>query len=373
MIGLIHAYSRTNPGDGLLVDLSLRRLNRIGVTQQDVLLVALDSASFPDFPRSVNVGTVTRDASLALAPAAHRSASLIVSALARRPFGPIARKLARCSALVGVGGGYLRSPDARSSVGALLNHVPQLLFSSRTDVPSLYLPQSIGPLRGPVGRIIARSFRKIDAICVRDPWSETELENLPQLHRFPDLAALDIADCWQEVVGSRTTVGHRVGIAARWVPHATGYESHLQSLSSRLGEEAVWVVHTSGDTAESDSAHYGRLGIDSAGELREMLKRRSLALLVSVRLHGALMAIREGVPAIHLAYDRKGPAVFQDLGLSEWCFDIRALEDAALHAAVDSLRSNPDAYWDQLTKRIPGLEQLSAQLDQLINATLNPK
>lgn len=368
MIGIIHAYSRTNAGDGLLVDLTLERLSRLGVGLDAVQLVTLDPDSFPEVPRRVAMGTRTRGMSGELIPATARALGLTASTLSRRPLGP-GRALAGCDALVAVGGGYLRSVDVTSSAGTLLNHLPQVLAAGRTRAPSIYLPQSVGPLRGPIGRAVARGLRNVDAVCVRDKWSLADLAGLKNVHRVPDLAVLDVAERWDsiETIGSE---GH-VGIVARQVGHAAGYETHLRNLSERLGDRASWAVQTAGDPTKSDGEHYRRLGVEPGGSLSGMLEQRRLSVVVSVRLHGALMALEAGVPAIHLAYDRKGPAAFADLGLDDWCFDVRSVDPEALDAAVDGLLDNAEPYWDQVAKNVPALQVASVDLDDLLAATVS--
>jgi polysaccharide pyruvyl transferase WcaK-like protein len=117
--------------------------------------------------------------------------------------------------------------------------------------------------------------------------------------------------------------------------------------------------------------HYERLGVAAGGGLAEMLARPGeLSVVVSVRLHGALMAIEAGVPAVHLAYDRKGPAAFGDLGLDDWCFDVRHLDADALRAAVAGLRADPAPYWERLAKHVPALRTQSSQLDELVAQAL---
>jgi polysaccharide pyruvyl transferase WcaK-like protein len=368
MIGLIHNYSRTNPGCSALTDLTLQRLGQIGVTHDDVVLVALHPDSFSEFPRRLKIGARGRSLAPELVPAAGRAVALSTSALLRRSVGRLAHELADCDAMVAVGGGYLRSVDAISSAGTLLNHLPQLLFAGRAEGPSLYFPQTVGPLRGPVGRAVARGVQGVDAVCVRDPWSEVELGGLPNVHRIPDLLVLQIADQWDEI--ERVDSTGRVAVSARQVHHIRDYERHLASVARRLGDRAVWAVHATGHRARSDAVHYERLGIAPSGGLVEMLEGRQLSVVISVRLHGALMALAAGVPAIHLAYDRKGPGAFGDLGLDEWCFDIRSLDPGALNAAVDKLLSDPQPYWDRVAEQVPSLRAASAELDALVRTTL---
>ena len=45
-------------------------------------------------------------------------------------------------------------------------------------------------------------------------------------------------------------------------------------------------------------------------------------LMIGMRLHSALIALRTGVPAIHLAYTLKGRDIYDDLGLADWAFDV---------------------------------------------------
>jgi polysaccharide pyruvyl transferase WcaK-like protein len=159
-------------------------------------------------------------------------------------------------------------------------------------------------------------------------------------------------------------------LVARQVGHAAGYEDHLRTLADKLGDRAVWAVQTAGDRTKSDAVHYERHGITPGGSLVELLASRALSAVVSVRLHGALMALRAGVPAIHLAYDRKGPAAFADLGLDEWCYDVRELERVDLGAAVSALAEHASIYWERLDARTERLRCASEELDELIGATL---
>ena len=368
MIGILHAYSRTNSGDGLLVDLTLERLARCGVDTTDVVLVALDPDSFPEVPHRAGIGTRGRGLAWELVPAAGRAAALGASAALRRPLGALAHELDRCDALVAVGGGYLRAVDLTSSVGTAINHLPQLVAAARGRVPSLYLPQSVGPLVGPVGAAVRRGLAQIDAVCVRDPSSETELAGLGGVHRIPDLAVLDMAERSDEI--DRVPRGARVGFVARQVGHAAGYEQEVRAVADALGERAVWAVQTAGDRTKSDAVHYQRLGLTAGGALVDLLSQRELSVVVSVRLHGALMALAAGVPAVHIAYDRKGPATFADLGLEDWCLDVRTLDRTWLRAAIDEVAADADVYWDRFAARAGALVESSRHLDDLVRATV---
>jgi polysaccharide pyruvyl transferase WcaK-like protein len=69
-----------------------------------------------------------------------------------------------------------------------------------------------------------------------------------------------------------------------------------------------------------------------------------LDLMIGMRLHSALIALRYGVPAINISYTLKGAAILKHLGLSENVVDIpHFLESPQLvfERAVSILRNLP--------------------------------
>ncbi|MEQ1788420.1 MAG: polysaccharide pyruvyl transferase family protein, partial [Acidimicrobiales bacterium] len=260
MIGVLHAYSRANAGDGLLVDLTLERLARQGVALDDVLLVALDPASFTGLPHRVGVGTPGRSLDRRALRAAGQGARLLGSALARRPGGGLARALGDCTAFVAVGGGYLRTPDRMSSFGTALNHVPQLALAARSERPSLYLPQSIGPLRGPVGAAVRRLLTDVDQVCVRDDQSATELAGNPGVRRVPDLAVLHLAE-QPPVEPAPSGPGRVIALVGRALDDLPDAGARLAALADALPGPVAYAVQAVGDEQKSDAAFYARAGL----------------------------------------------------------------------------------------------------------------
>ena len=239
MVALIHAYSRRNAGDGLLVDLSLEQLRRAGVRAEECEVFALDAASFSDLPHVHQVGVPGRRLSPGMIPA---GAQLVASGLegatrGRVRIGRLADVLARAEAIVAVGGGYLRTGTLVSSIGTLLNHVPQLATASRSNAPTLYLPQSIGPLRGPVGGLVARLLQRIDLVCVRDDRSRDELRR--HLRR----SAFRISQSCISESSSRLSTTSRYGgpvvLVGRALTNGRPYEERLLALAERLGDVAL--------------------------------------------------------------------------------------------------------------------------------------
>lgn len=372
MIAVVHAFSRANAGDSLLVDLTLDRLERAGVPRDRCRVFAMEPDTFTDLPSVVGVpGEPSGKPTLA----ALRAAGLLLRAappLGRRTGGsPVLRALAGAEAIVAVGGGYLRAGTTVNSVGVALNHLPALLAAGASPAPSLYLPQSIGPLRGPVGWAIRRALRRVDVVCARDDRTVSDLAGLPNVHRIPDLAVLELADRLPDLSdepleGPVVLVGRRVD-----GPRADGAAQSLRRLGDEL--EATWAVQADVGGARSDARFYEELGVGPRPSLREVLASSPRGVVVSVRLHGALQALLAGWPAIHLSYQRKGWAAYGDLGLRALVHSAFDVPEAAVLDQVRSLRAGREPFWELIHARRPELVAASRSLDRLLLATITPR
>lgn len=369
MIAVLHAYSRTNAGDGLLVDLTLARLGRLGVKSDECVVVALDPTSFADLPTVIKAGTAGRSVDAELAAAGVRAAGVALSTVApRMARGRLAQALREADAFVAVGGGYLRTGTRVNAIGTGVNHLPQLLAASRSAAPSVYLPQSVGPLAGPIGRLVATALGGIGVVHVRDDRSRDELAELGNVERTPDLAVLDLAERAARA-RPRDASGPPV-IVARDLGDPPGYHEALHALAHQLGD-AVWGVQTEGAEAKSDRAFYERIGVEPAGRVEELLASGAVGPVVSVRLHGAMQALLAGLPAIHLGYERKSTGAYRDLGLEPWLHPARRFDAALVASQVDELRADASAYWERFTSRRPALCAASAALDRSVASVLD--
>lgn len=371
MIALVHAYSRHNAGDGLLIDLTLEHLRRVGVPREDCELFALDASSFHDFPSVHQVGVAGRKPSPQMVVAAGQLAAAAASVATggRVDLGQVSRRLREADAIVGVAGGYLRAGDATSSLGTLLNHVPQLGLAARSRVPTVYMPQSIGPLRGPVGALVRRLLGTIDLVCVRDEVSQRELAGGGRLARYPDLVALHLAE---QLEGLELSEGGRSGpviLVGRTLNAGGDYVRRLVALAERLSP-VIWAVQAEGGGGKSDRLFYRRVGVTDDGSRTDVVGRHPDAVVVSVRLHGALQSLLEGVPAVHLSYQRKGWSAYADLGLEEFVHDARRFDPHEVARQVEGLRRAPEVFWERVVERRPGLLERSDELTTEIGRVL---
>lgn len=365
MILLLHAYSRNNSGDGLLVDLSLRLIEKVAEPGEELVVVASDSASFGDLHQVVQVPATDRclggriqgtvDALRAVAPK-----------LVPAPLGSMDRLAGKARLVLGVGGGYLRAGHLIEATKTALTHLPQLAAAARAKAPSVYLPQSIGPLRGPVGTALRRQLEGVDHVFVRDDTTLSELGEALNVERFPDLAVLAVGETPPKHGADSSGP---VVIVARELRQANTYEASLRQLG-RAFPDAIWAVQSEG-RRNNDPAFYAALGLTGATRsLKEVVRSEPTGVIISVRLHGAIESILAGWPAVHLSYERKGQGAYADLRLSPFVHDARRIDTDLVVDQVHALRADTSAYWAQVDVARSALQADYTRLAQEIRALL---
>lgn len=362
MIAVTHAFSRKNAGDGLLVDLTLELLAEAGIPASQCRVLALDAPSFADLPQAVEVPGE---------PRAQFSASLVGAALELLRAGGgevglgggrVSRMLADARGVVAVGGGYLVADSVVRSGGVLLNHLPQILAAGRAAMPSIYLPQSIGPLRGLAGELTRRALSRIDVIYARDDETLAELQGVTTVRRCPDLAVLSLARRCQAIRTRASSLAPGpVLLVARNLPGAREYRARLRELAGHL-DSPLWPVQADVDGSRSDRHFIERLGMPAAGRLASLLEREVPGVVVSVRLHGAIESLLAGWPAIHLCYERKGWGAYQDLGLEAWAHDARRFDPRLVAEQAHALRADPSPMFEQIENRAAKLRAKRREL-----------
>lgn len=361
-VTVLHAFSRHNAGDGLLVDLTYEVLADAGVDRSQIAMLALDAASFPEFAAVIEApGEPTASISGRLVEAAMQWAASAAG------LDRVRRQLAGSRALVAVGGGYLVADSPKRQAGLLLNHLAQLRAAAAHSGPTIYLPQSIGPLAGLARRPTRAALARIDRVWVRDDVTLAEL-GLPNVRRCADLAVLKLA---QDFAPPRRALdaGPPV-IVARDLPDCGDYHARLSALRAAL-PEAQWAVQADIPGPRSDRAFYQRRGWSDHGTLAAVLETQT-GPVVSVRLHGALSALLAGRPAIHLSYERKGWGAYEDLGLGEWVHDARSFDPAIVARQVDELARDANRFWDCVARAKAEIIAMRAELVADLSRRIGP-
>lgn len=337
MILLIHCYSRNNAGDGLLVDLAIDLLRDAGARSEEITILALDAPSFTDSVRAVQL------------PWAQRSPLKAIRGLSPTRVSRVTRLFHDAQLIVAVGGGYMRFGNPKESLKTSLAHLPQLILAARSKTPCIYLPQSIGPAPRLLAALLKRMLMRIDQVYVRDDLSRRLLSDLPQVTRTADMAALSLP-AGDTPAQTQFPPSHGTGVAivARALPGAS--HRYLRSLRQleQLIPDCHWLTQSAG-RGNDDVAFMDRLGVSPRDTLANALRSpHKPAVVVSVRLHGALQAIRSGVPAVHLSYERKGFGAFSDLGLDNFVFPARRFDPSSVADATLRLIRDPAPYWDSV-------------------------
>lgn len=363
MIVILHAFSRKNAGDGLLVDLTLRVLEQAGVPGPYRVL-ALDPSSFPELTDVRRVpGEPRARPSPALVGATLEVLRSAGSEVVPGPHGVVERLLKDARGIIAVGGGYLVADSVVRQGGVLLNHLAQILAAGRSKAPSIYLPQSIGPLQGPIGALTRAALSRVDVLYARDDETFAELRGLTEVRRCPDLAVLRLAEELERI--TRPT-GHPAAanrgptlLVPRELPHAPGYHDRLRALGRAVtpltSTPPVWTVQADVDGPRSDRRFLQTLGVSDGGNLGDRLRSDHPGVVVSVRLHGAIASLLAGWPAIHLSYERKGWGAYQDLGLDEWVHDARSFDVEKVRDQAAALHADPSPLFDRIEARLPAL------------------
>lgn len=367
MILVIHAYSRGNSGDGLLVDLTLEALSK-SVGDQPIVIAAMDPESFSDLPDVVpsafGVGGTwgrIRSASVLLAKV------VAYRALGQRfRLGRLSDLMDQAQLIVAVGGGYMRASNCFEGLKTTVAHSSVALAARWSGKPTVYLPQSVGPFRGPLGDTVRDALSEISCLLLRDDRSISECGKTRGVERIPDLAVIKLAGGAEP--SAFPSQYSQIYLVARELDKSpAARERYLRDLN-RLRERLPHArpVVQSNVRGNDDAAYYRRIGWgDDLPTLKEAIAKDGRGVVISVRLHGALQSLISGCPAVHLSYERKGFGAYEDLGVSEYVhcatgFDADLVADQALALCQDAA-----PFWGAIsnaTGRIRAAEQKMLQL-----------
>jgi polysaccharide pyruvyl transferase WcaK-like protein len=370
---LLHAYSSKNSGDGLLVDLSINLLKlALGDTTR-ISIIAADPASFSQY-RDVYSAPVLADSGFARV--AEAAAGLILPIGSNGRARELLRTLDSADLVVGVGGGYLRARNCKEVVKLEAGHLLQMRAACVSGKPVLYLPQSIGPAMPaePLRSRLVGMLGTFSAVFVRDDRSAAFLAENPNTQRVPDLAVLNFerhsVEIMRRAEKATPKVAH-VAFVLRKAPSWTArqrerYQAATRQLIRRLGQTCriSFAVQSTG-RGNDDLSYYRSIGISAdLVPLKELLIADTPDVVVSVRLHGSLESLLNGVPSYHLSYERKGFGAYADLGLNRWvanAADFDADEVAATILAPDAIRD----FW---ANACSGFERIRTGRDRILAA-----
>jgi polysaccharide pyruvyl transferase WcaK-like protein len=359
---VLHAYSASNSGDGLLVTEALELVTDVHPTA-DIVVFALDPESFAAYDgarfRHPLTGTPTT-------PPTWRVLSASVAALLRGSRLPavIRRAISSADLVVGVGGGYMRGANFLEALKMLLVHAPQT-EAGRLNRRVVYLPQSVGPFRVIPSGFVRGRLREMQTYFVRD---DRSLSLLPTAIRVPDNALLALGDGIPatRVEGIASNHAPSIGLVARELSTTNArrvrYLTSIRDLQTRLHAELLVQARARGNN--DDVFYQGTFGQRAQRTLVDgtELNAKRVSAVVSVRLHGAIQSIRNGVPAVHLSYERKGWGAFEDLGIDEYVHNAFDFDPEKVAAQARQLAQSPEGYWNRVDRALGSLRTARADI-----------
>lgn len=315
---ILHGFSAANLGDGLLVTESVG-LVREALGDDCEIVVA---AQYPETFVDVNASFVST------APTKSGYSRAYLRTL---------RTLGDFDLVVAVGGGYLRAGTPVETAKTLLVHGPQLLVAARHRSRAVYLPQSVGPLRFGTRPIVRALAGRLNTLMLRDDRSIAELKGVSGARRLPDLALASLAGPRDDrapdsvpVLTIRAVHGAVPSDVLRLAPMLSPYDTFIQSF-------------TGGNDDRPATAQLDPRRVLTSEELMDTGDGSAPRVVVAVRLHAALMALRAGHYVVHLAYERKGFGAFTDVGLPDYVHNVNGFSPEKVLAQVTALVEDPHA------------------------------
>lgn len=293
----------------------------------------------------------------------------------------LARQLVHTDAVVSCGGSFLNDTYALDLPGRLaLYHA-----ANRAELPVVFYAQSMGPFRTPLARLGARTvLREASWILARDPETADIVRDLgvdSPVDVGVDAAVMGI----EEPVPAEAHPVLGVTVRDWYFPDspdpAVAQEAYEREVAAALD---AWVRETSGRVVFfsncTDFGGYrhddrvcarriaGRMAADTV-EVDEVGDRPFDALrariggcdfFLATRMHSLVFATTAGVPSYGIAYERKTPGWFDNLGLEGLHVDIE--DCSGLTAGLLGAWEARDQQRKALTEAIPGM--VRRQLDQ---------
>lgn len=260
-----------------------------------------------------------------------------------RSRGPIKRELSRYDAILDTGAGDSFTDIYGLRRLILMAYVQRVAAQLR--VPTILMPQTIGPFDSRLGRMIAtKSLRQTTSVFARDPVS---LEYAKQLGRQSTSESTDLVFALPRTdhtgTIARDVVINVSGLLWCENPHVD-YDSYRRSVTALIDgllqrdRRVSLLAHVLDSTVTDNDVpavrevgrHFGDsveiLVPESLTSVRGMLATANV--VIGARMHACLNSLSVGTPAIPWAYSRKFAPLMDSLGWNMHV-DLRTTADPA--------------------------------------------
>ena len=267
-------------------------------------------------------------------------------------FKAIIKEMKACDVYISGGGSIFQD---KTSIKSLLYYLFLMILAFVFKKKTCIFAQGVGPINSWLGRFLTPLvFKNIDLITVRDVKSHQLLEKwgVPSYYTADNVWKINPSS---QHSASKTKVGiqlrgwksltiREIQIFADCIEEK--FDSKEIDLISFQNTQDLEVLERLGLLLENKGMNVNIIAYKDENQLVEAIL--SLDLLIAMRFHACLVAIKLGVPCLAISYDIKVDELAKDAQMQ--CLKIEALDKVSLNSAIDEIIENKEKYNDNFTK-----------------------
>jgi colanic acid/amylovoran biosynthesis protein len=275
--------------------------------------------------------------------------------------------------------------------------------------PLVQLPQTYGPFRGAIARIVTRFIlRRSHTLFSRDEAGRKTVAELlpaqsPEVQVMPDIGLTmspqPLRPALVEAVTKLRARGPLVGLNVSRLLYRGGYsgtnmfglkdpfptliDALVADLAQQPGVQVLLVPHVCGPRNQNSQEDETRLCLDLLKQYQsrfgervvyfdEFLDHREIKALIGrcdifmgARMHACVAAVSQGVPAVCLAYSGKFAGVMAPLGTGARVVDLRTANTDEIISTVRDVLADRTRLSDDLRSRLEHLPRIAQRLSAL--------
>jgi colanic acid/amylovoran biosynthesis protein len=245
--------------------------------------------------------------------------------------------------------------------------------------PIVMFPNSVGPFNTVIGRLLSRlALNSCSLIIVREPISDRLVQSLRV--KTPKILTFDTTWLFRSTINtgfegnSHPCIGVSPGIysyvfsESEIERHVTSYAEALDKAIEKLGFSVVFLPHyVSG--FRHDDLEISRMilqkmknknrtrivKIERAEEFKSLLDK--MDLVISSKMHPAVLALSGHVPTLCVAYDHKQTGLFESLEMNKCVIPLNELSSERLFSKICYVWNNKERIRAELETRVPSIQK----------------
>jgi polysaccharide pyruvyl transferase WcaK-like protein len=261
----------------------------------------------------------------------------------------------------------------------LLSRTCEVLAAKSFRKPMILFPNSVGPFRTAIGRSLGHlSLDGFDILLIRDPVSYEIVRRMKV--RSPEKLTYDTALLFStKTQGNRTNfkrpvIGVSPGVYSNSISSKEVNDyilAHARALDKSIGTYGFSIVflphYISGfslDDLEICKLIRGKMTnqkmtqiieTKSVDDFKNLLDQ--MDMVISSKMHPAVLAASGYVPTICVAYDHKQTSFFERLKMADCLIEIHSLSHNNLYDKIESVWKNRERISELLRKSIPRCQE----------------